>query len=104
MTEDERAESVRINVQLKELLVRRLPEPGDYSTAIDGLMLLRREASSHSGRCYEHPLAAFIIQGSKHSFFGAHEYIYAERQCLVRPCQLPPNALSYPFFSIWTHR
>ncbi len=96
MTEDERAESVRINVQLKELLVRRLPEPGDYSTAIDGLMLLRREASSHSGRCYEHPLAAFIIQGSKHSFFGAHEYIYAERQCLVAGIGMPASYQTLP--------
>lgn len=107
MTEDERTEAVRINAQIKELLVRRLPEPGDYSTDIDGLTLLRREASSHSGRCYEQPLAAFIIQGSKHSFFGTHEYVYAEKQCLVAGIGMPasyqtmPATSERPFLSIF---
>ena len=107
MTEDERTEAVRINSQLKELLARRLPQPGDYSTGIDGLNLLRCEAPSHSGRCYEKPLAAFIIQGSKHSFFGAHEYVYSENQCLVAGIGMPasyqtmPATSECPFLSIF---
>jgi len=107
MTEEEHAESTRINAQLKEMLARRLPEPGDYPTAVDGLTLLRREASSHSGRCYEKPLAAFIIQGSKRSFFGTHEYVYAEKQCLVAGIGMPasyqtlPASPERPFLSIF---
>ena len=107
MTEAERTEAVRINSQLKELLARRLPVAGDYSTGIDGLTLLRCEASTYSGRCYEKPLAAFIIQGSKHSFFGANEYVYSENQCLVACIGMPasyqtmPATSERPFLSIY---
>lgn len=107
LTESQRQEAANLNARLKELVIQKLPEPGDYPTGIGGVTLLRREAASYSTRCYEQPLAAFILQGSKKSFFGAHSYDYWEGQCLVAGIGMPasyqtlPATQQKPFLSLF---
>lgn len=96
-----------INAQLKERLLRHIPQPGDRPTPVEGMILLRREAASASEKSFENPLAAFVVQGAKLSFFGANEYFYQENQCLVAGIGMPasfrtmPATPESPFLSVF---
>lgn len=96
-----------INARLKEQLLERMEGPGDYPTAIEGLTLLRRDDAGHCGKCFDRPLAAFIVQGSKRTFCGAHEYYYRECQYLVSGVDMPSSftaalpAPDRPFLSLF---
>lgn len=96
-----------INTHLKAKLLRHMPQPGDRPTSIKGMVLLRREAASASEKNFENPLAAFVVQGAKLSFFGANEYFYRENQCLVAGIGMPasfktmPATPEAPFLSVF---
>ena len=96
-----------IHLQLKEILLRHMEKPGVRASAIDGLMLVRREEINSTERCFEKPLAAVIVQGCKHSIIGTQEYCLHENQCLVSGVDMPsvsriaaPSS-TYPFLSLF---
>ncbi len=100
-------ERTRINTELKERLMQRLPKPGDYQSDIESMLFLRREEASDSEKTFERPMAAFVIQGSKLSYFGGREYFYTENQCLVAGIDMPasframPATKDKPFLSVF---
>ena len=89
MTEKDRAGLARANNQLKEKLLRWLPEPGRYPTAIEGFMLARRHDAKDLENCIYKPLVAVVVQGSKRSVIGSEEYRYGENHCLVVGVDIP---------------
>lgn len=89
MTEKELALLERGNNLLKEKLLRWLPQPGRYQTAIDGLMIARRHDSKELENCVYKPLVAVVVQGSKRSVIGSEEYRYGENHCLVIGVDVP---------------
>lgn len=91
MTESERAELMRDNGLLKELLLKRMPEPGKCSTAVDGLSMSRRESDVHVENCFYRPSVGLVVQGSKRSVVGSDEYSYGENQCLVVSVDMPSS-------------
>lgn len=101
------SELKNINEKLKEKLLQHIQHPGDYQTAIESMVLLRREFASSSEKTFEKPLAAFVIQGSKLSYFGGREYFYRENQCLVAGLDMPasfkamPATPEQPFLSVF---
>ena len=106
MTDYERESITQINGALRELLRCRLLAPGNLATLIEGLQLIRRDGEECGERCFERPLAALVVQGSKHSVFGDREYAYGENQCLVAGVDMPSqfNAVAAtpekPFLSL----
>lgn len=91
MTESERAALMRDNGLLKELLLKRMPEPGKCSAAVAGLFLSRRESDDHVENCFYSPSVGLVIQGSKRSIVGSEEYSYGENQCLVVSVDMPSS-------------
>ena len=89
MTENDRACLARANYLLKEKLLRWLPEPGRYPTAIEGLMISRRHDAKELENCIYKPLVAVVVQGSKRSVIGSEEYRYGENSCLVIGVDIP---------------
>lgn len=89
MKGNERARLARTNSLLKEKLLRRLPEPGRYPTAIEGFMISRRHDAKELENCVYKPLVAVVLQGSKRSVIGSEEYRYGENHCLVIGVDLP---------------
>lgn len=89
MKGSERARLARTNSLLKEKLLRRLPEPGRYPTAIEGFMISRRHDAKELENCVYKPLVAVVLQGSKRSVIGSEEYRYGENHCLVIGVDLP---------------
>ena len=80
-----------INTALKRALLHHMDRPGTFPTAIEGLSLIRRDADDCSERCFEKPLVAIVVQGSKRSIFGTQEYRYSERQYLVAGIDMPAS-------------
>lgn len=101
------SELKNINEKLKKKLLQHIQHPGDYQTAIESMIFLRREFASSSEKTFEKPLAAFVIQGSKLSYFGGREYFYKENQCLVAGVDMPasfkamPATTEEPFLSVF---
>ena len=91
MTESERAELMKDNGLLKGLLLKRMPEPGKCSTAVEGLSMSRRESDVHVENCFYRPSVGLVVQGSKRSVVGSDEYSYGENQCLVVSVDMPSS-------------
>ncbi len=89
MNEKGREDLAHTNSLLKEKLLRRLPSPGRYPTAIDGFMIARRHDAKELENCVYKPLVAVVVQGSKRSVIGSEEYRYGENHCLVIGVDLP---------------
>jgi AraC-like DNA-binding protein len=89
MKENDRASLARTNNLLKEKLLRWMPEPGRYPTAIEGLTIARRHDAKDLENCVYKPLVAVVVQGSKRSVIGSEEYRYGENHCLVIGVDVP---------------
>lgn len=89
MTPSDDDKIVWINAQLKEHLLRRLPEPGLHGTAIEGLRLSRRDEAGKPEHCFDKPLVSCIIQGSKRAVMGAAHFVYGVNQSLVIGVDMP---------------
>ncbi len=109
MTDRERENVKAVNAALKELLLRHMETPGVRPSAVEGLTLVRREASNCSEKCFSQPLAAIFVQGVKHSVIGTREYHIRENQCLVSGVDMPSSSCSIdptperPFLSLFFH-
>jgi len=89
MKESDRVGLERTNNLLKEKLLRWMPEPGRYPTAIDGLTISRRHDAKELTNCIYKPLVAVVVQGSKRSMIGSEEYRYGKNHCLVIGVDMP---------------
>ena len=89
MIENKRTELTRTNNLLKEKLLRLMPDPGRYPTAVAGLSISRRHDSRELDNCVYNPLVAVIIQGSKRSVIGSEAYRYGENHCLIVGVDIP---------------
>lgn len=77
--------------RLKKLLLRQMPEAGQYTTAVAGLSLSRRESDALVRNSFYQPSVALIVQGSKRCILGKDEYCYGEQQCLVVSVDMPSS-------------
>lgn len=76
--------------QLREKLLARMPGPGLYQTAVEGLSHYRKDVPTvRSENCFYRPLVTMPLQGVKRSIIGADEYCYGEGQCLVASVEVP---------------
>lgn len=98
-----------LNARLRAELLRRLPEPGLHSTAIDGLRLSRRNEVGKPEHCFDKPLVSIIVQGGKRAVMGSANIQYGENQCLVIGVDMP-NAFQVtaaspeqPFLGVGLH-
>jgi AraC-like DNA-binding protein len=89
MTENDRAGLERTKNLLKEKLLRWMPGPGRYPTAVEGLTIVRRDEVNQPENCFHEPLVGVIVQGFKRSIIGSEEYRYGENDCLVAGVDLP---------------
>lgn len=79
----------RTNARLKQMLLQRMREPGDYPTTIPGLVLHRRDETNIPESCFNRPILALTIQGAKRTVVGTEEYRYGEGNCLLAGVDMP---------------
>jgi AraC-like DNA-binding protein len=75
--------------QLRVKLMRLIPEPGRYFTAIDGLVLTRWNDTEQTDTCFYSPAIGVIIQGRKMSVIGSESFTYGAMDCLVNGVDMP---------------
>lgn len=78
---------------LTKILLRRMPEPGHYPTDIPGLVLHRRDIPNQPENCFNKPILAVTVQGSKRTVVGTQEYRYGAGHCLLAGVDMP--SMSY---------
>jgi AraC-like DNA-binding protein len=89
MNKEEQSNGARNLQLLKEKLLRRLPEPGRYPTAIEGLTITRRNEVNEPENCFYTPTVGMVVQGFKRSMIGNEEYRYGENYCLAVGVDMP---------------
>lgn len=96
----------KINNRLKAKILRWLPQQNRIATAIEGLMLTRRDEISVAESCFYQPTVAIVLQGTKRSTLGHHEYTYNDNHCMVVGVDMPgvyhitEASLDKPFLSL----
>lgn len=104
--EDNEARLVQTNTLLKEKILKWLPEQNRIETAIDGLMITRRDELSAPESCFYQPTVALIVQGHKRSTIGNQEYSYGQHYCMAVGVDMPgvfhitQASMAEPFISI----
>lgn len=78
-----------LNCQLKDRIMKILPEAGLRQTGIYGLKVSRREVVNQVSRCFYEPSIIIILQGRKHGVLGSHKVTYGENECLLTGVELP---------------
>lgn len=78
-----------LNLLLKELILRRMPTAGNYSTPIKGLVLHRRDEINKQENCFNGPIYAATVQGNKRTIIGNEEYRYGVGYSLVAGVNMP---------------
>jgi AraC-like DNA-binding protein len=89
MKKTDRTGLARTNYLLKEKLLRLMPDPGLYPTAIEGLMIARHHDAKEIENCVYKPMVAVVIQGIKRSVIGSQVYRYGVNHCLVVGVDIP---------------
>ncbi len=79
----------RVNALLKAALTRRMAAPGDYPTPIPGFILHRRDETNKPENCFNRPILAVTVQGSKRTVVGNEEYRYGAGNSLLAGVDMP---------------
>ena len=75
--------------ELKEKLLKWLPEQSRLETPIPGLALTRHDENTSAIRCFYTPMIALVVQGFKRSMIGDHEANYGELHCVTVGIDMP---------------
>jgi AraC-like DNA-binding protein len=79
----------RIVCQLKENLLRWMPEEGDYTTPVEGVEVHRRDRTGVTGPLFSQPVVAVMVQGRKRPVVGPEERAYDAEKCLIISIDVP---------------
>lgn len=74
---------------LRLKLLERMPAPGNYATPIPGFLTNRRDEINKPENCWNKPILAVTVQGSKRVVVGDEEYRYGVGNCLLAGVDLP---------------
>ena len=75
--------------ELRELLLRRLPDDVMMDAGLTGVRIGRRSQANRPEACLYTPVIALLAGGRKHSAVGAEEYDYGPGDCLLVGMDMP---------------
>ena len=79
----------QVRRSLSEMLLRMMPEAGDYPAAIDGLTTYRRDEALQLDNCIYCPLVTLVVQGFKSSLVGNQALEYQSGQYMITGMDMP---------------
>ena len=77
---------------LKEILLRRLPEAGDFPTPVEGFVLHRYDSEDMSKPHFYDPILVIAVQGKKWVRIGMKDIPYGERTCFIAGVNMPVSS------------
>ena len=89
MPKESRIDSNKTRRLLKQQLRSCMDVSGDFSTAIEGVNLYRRDVTNNIETCFYSPLIVLVAQGRKQTQVGTEIYAYKESDVMVTGVDLP---------------
>lgn len=91
------AEQYRVDFEnscalLRDILLRRMPGAGHFSTSTDGFVLHRYDTGTEPTPYFYEPVVIVVAQGRKHVHIGAEDIAYGERSCFVAGVNMPVSS------------
>lgn len=80
------------HAQLKDILLRHMPEPGVFVTRIPDVGMARRDTVGFSEHRFDRPLVSLLVQGSKETVIGANEHKLEPGQILTVCMDMPSSS------------
>lgn len=77
------------NSEIKKRLLKLMPSPGDYPSAIDGFGTYRRDEASRPEMCFFKPRIVVTVQGEKLSVIGSEKVVYGENRSMIAGIDIP---------------
>lgn len=74
---------------LAATILRHVPTPGRWKTALDGVTLLRRDAPTEPGPCFYEAALTLVAQGVKTISMGARTIVYDQAHALLTAVDVP---------------
>lgn len=78
-----------LNQSITQKILPYAPQSGDWTTAIKGVFIYRRDWNYLPENRFYPPAISIITQGQRSSFLGEYEYRYQEGECIVQSTDVP---------------
>lgn len=89
MTDDLRVDMEKSKDLLKQRLINRMPEPGNYETGLPGVHTHRRNETNPPENCFYRPVIVKMVQGHKRVTMGTEEFRYGEDDVMITGVDMP---------------
>lgn len=77
---------------IRDIILRNLPDVGNYPTSIKGVRIVRRNNPTEFLRCFYNPTCILVLQGQKHMLYGEENLIYGKGQYVVSCTDIPVSS------------
>ena len=77
---------------IRDIILRNIPDVGNYPTAINGVRIVRRNNPTEFLRCFYNPSCILVLQGIKHMLYGSENIIYTKGQYVVSCTDIPVSS------------
>lgn len=77
---------------IRDIILRNVPDSGNYASPIQGVRLVRRDYPTEFLRCFYNPACIFVLQGKKHMLYGANNLVYGKGQYVVSCTDIPVSS------------
>ena len=78
--------------KLKELLLKKMPLAGDYSTSVGGFALHRFNSGSDPKPNFYDPVIIIVVQGKKQVHIGSEIIAYGDSSCFIAGVNMPVSS------------
>ena len=92
MTGNYRIDFEKSRSALREILLRRLPEGGDYHTPVEGFVLHRYNSGDAPKPRFYDPVIIVVVQGRKKVRIGMEDIPYGEHSCFIAGVNMPVSS------------
>ena len=78
--------------EIRDIILRIIPDVGNYPTSINGVRIVRRNNPTEFLRCFYNPSCILVLQGLKHMLYGNENIIYGKGQYVVSCTDIPVSS------------
>ncbi len=77
---------------IRDIILRNIPDVGNYPTSIDGVRIVRRNNPTEFLRCFYNPSCILVLQGLKNMLYGNENIVYTKGQYVVSCTDIPVSS------------
>lgn len=77
---------------IRDIILRHIPDIGNYPTSIRGVRIVRRDNPTEFMRCFYNPSCILVLQGLKHMLYGEENIVYTKGQYVVSCTDIPVSS------------